>query len=56
MTEIVDKVNEIKLKIEENIDKTTDNTWMSYKIDTPKETTTPKVDEDFDLDAFIAAL
>lgn len=56
MTEIVDKVNEIKLQIEENIDKTVDNTWMSYKIDTPKETTTPKVDEDFDLDAFIAAL
>ena len=56
MTEIVDKVNEIKLQIEENIDKTVDNTWMSYKIDTPKETTTSKENEDFDLDAFIAAL
>ena len=56
MSEIVDKVNEIKLQIEENIDKNVDNTWMSYKIDKPKETTTPKVDEDFDLDAFIAAL
>ena len=56
MTTIVDKVNEIKLQIEENIDKTVDNTWMSYKIDTPKEATTPKENEDFDLDAFIAAL
>lgn len=56
MSEIVDKVNEIKLQIEENIDKTSDNTWMSYKIDKPEETTTPKVDQDFDLDAFIAAL
>ena len=56
MTEIVDKVNEIKLQIEENIDKTVDNTWMNYKIDKPEETTTPKVDQDFDLDAFIAAL
>lgn len=56
MAAIVDKVNAIKLQIEENIDKTTDNTWMSYKIDTPKEVKTPKVNEDFDLDAFIAAL
>lgn len=56
MGDIVDKVNEIKLQIVENNEKTADNTWMNYKIDTPKETTTPKVDEDFDLDAFIAAL
>ena len=56
MTEIVDKVNEIKLQIEENIEKTVNNTWMSYKIDKPEKTTTEDKDIEFDLDTFLATL
>lgn len=56
MTEIVDKVNEIKLQIVENNEKTVDNTWMSYKIDKPETTTTEAKSIEFDLDEFLATL
>lgn len=56
MGEIVDKVNEIKLQIEENKEKTSNNTWMSYKIDKPETTTTEDKDIEFDLDKFLATL
>lgn len=54
MTEIVNVINDLKLKIEENIEKTIDNTWMSYKVDTPEKTATQDEDVEFDLDAFLA--
>lgn len=54
MTEIVNVINDLKLKIEENIEKTIDNTWMSYKVDTPEKTATQDEDVEFDLDVFLA--
>ena len=56
MSEIVKTVEDMKYKIVENKEKmnTIDNTWMSYKIDTPKETTTEEEEVEFDLDAFLA--
>lgn len=56
MTEIVKKVDDLKLQIEENIEKTIDTTWMSYKVDTPEKTATQNEDVEFDLDTFLATL
>lgn len=56
MAAIVNKVDDLKLQIEENIEKTMDNTWMNYKIDKPEKTTTQNEDVEFDLDTFLATL
>ena len=58
MNEIVERVNEMKLEIEEQNDSTINDTWSSYIIDDTDTTvsTNTTEEQEFDMDAFLAGI